>query len=65
MDLGEPVLELRIYKATGEIRGGELQSINFLKITRAPRILNTAGFDEMKKRAQLTRKPAGSILSHP
>lgn len=65
VDLGEPVLEFRIYKAAGEIRGGKLQNINFLEITRVLRVLNTAGFDKMKKRAQLTQKPAGSILSRP
>lgn len=65
MDLGELVLELKIYKITGEIRGSKLQRINFLEITGASTVINTAGFHKVNKRVQLTQKTTGSILNHP
>ena len=65
MDLGEPVLELKIYKITGEIRGGKPQSINFLEITEASTVINTAGFHKVKKGSSSHKKTAGPILSHP
>lgn len=61
VDLGEPVLELKIYTPRGD-RGGNYRALIFLR-SQVSRVVNIAGLDKVKNRVQFTQKTAGSSHS--